>query len=143
MNLFRGTPAPESAPELRDHPCVFFAWRYVDVVDFATGGEQAPEGYVQEYHVDDDRRILDLDADPSLAERFSDRPLTESEIRELLHYPPKQWVALVKRHGYDGIAGADYLCLFDVKEARLLRRWRLEYKESAKGYERTLVHGRQ
>ena len=142
MNGYRGTPEPELALELRDHPCVFFARHYEEVIGFATAGETAPEGYIQEYSIPDGLRLLDLATDVRIVEEFAGRVLKEHEMRKLLHYPSKKWIRFVKRRGFQGISGDDYVCLFDVSPARLLRRWKLEYDEGQRGYMTYLLDGK-
>jgi hypothetical protein len=139
MILYRGTPEPESLPKLRAFPVVFFAFDYVEVVDYATGGEQEPYGYVQEYSVPDNLHLLDLDEDTAIVEQFFGRSLTKAEYIDLLHYPSKEWVAFVKSMGFEGIIG-NYVLLFHVAGARLIRRWRLRYNEEFRRYDAVLIH---
>lgn len=139
MRLFRGTPEPEAFPKLRYHPCIFFALKYEWVVDFATGGEQEPKGYVQEYKAPDTLNIYDQDKNPSLLKRFFGR-LSESEAREIAYWPPREWVSFLRNSGFDGYAGFDYICLWNLAGLKLKKRWRLDYSEGRRDYERTLVH---
>lgn len=139
MILYRGTPEPESLPKLRAFPVVFFAFDYVEVVDYATGGEQEPEGYVQEYSVLDNLHLLDLDEDTSIIEEFFGHALTKAQYIDLLHYPPKEWIASLKEMGFEGVIG-NYVLLFDTYGIRLLRQWRLEYNEEFRRYDATLIH---
>lgn len=140
MILYRGTPEPESLPKLRAFPAVFFAFDYVEVVDYATGGEQEQEGFVQEYFAPDDLHLLDLDEPEgvSIAEEFLGRRLTKAAYLDLLHYPPREWVEFTKVLGFEGIVG-NYVLLFSMNGVRLLRRWRLEYDESRRKYDATIV----
>jgi len=79
MILYRGIPEPELLPELRAYPVVFFAFDYVEVVDYATGGEQE-EGFIQEYLAPDDLGLLDLDEPEGVrvAEEFLGRRLSKA-----------------------------------------------------------------
>jgi len=141
MILYRGTPEPESLPKLRAYPAVFFAFDYIEVVDYATGGEQEPEGFIQEYLVPDDLHLLDLDEPEGIAvaEEFLGRHLTKAAYLDLLHYPPKEWVEMVKERGFEGIVG-NYILLFSMTGVRLLRRWRLVYNEERRRYDAMVVY---
>lgn len=141
MILYRGTPEPESIPTLRAYPVVFFAFDYVEVVDYATGGEQEPEGFVQEYLAPDDLNLLDLDepAGIAVAEDFLGKRMTKAAYLDLLHYPPKEWIEKVREMGFDGIVG-NYVLLFTVAGLRLLRRWRLTYNEDRRRYDAEVVY---
>jgi hypothetical protein len=127
MQLFRGTPEPESIPSLREFPCVFFASRFSDVVHYAGAAKGRP-GYVQEYTAPDTLRILDLDNDLSLATEFLGRELRASEVREFSYHPPEGFVVFLKGLGFDGIV-FDYLCLWTLSGLKLKRRWRIDYPD--------------
>lgn len=139
MILYRGTPEPESLPQLRAFPVVFFAFDYIEVIDYATGGEQEQIGYIQEYFAPDDLILLDLDEDTQSVEEFFGRPLSKAEYIDLLHYPPKEWIAWLKDVGVQGIVG-NYVLLFQPDGLRLLRRWRLDYNEDDRKYDPTLIY---
>lgn len=139
MNLFRGTPVPETGVNLRAFPCVFFAWDYNEAIDYATGGEQE-DGYIQEYYIPDDLNLYDLDEDRSVAEEFLRSPLTKSVYQNLIYYPPKEWIAFLKERGFDGIISDTYTCVFVLHGIKLLNQWKLEYDEERRKYEGTLVH---
>lgn len=138
MILYRGTPEPESLPKLRAYPVVFFAFDYIEVVDYATGGEQELEGFVQEYDVPDNFHLLDLDEDTVVVEEFFGRRLTKAEYVDLLHYPKMEWISWLKERGFDGIVG-NYILLFHVAGLRLLRRWRLEWNDERRRYDATVI----
>lgn len=139
MILYRGTPEPESLPQLRAFPVIFFAFDYIEVVDYATGGEQTEYGYIQEYYAPDDLLLLDLDEDTESVEEFFGRPLTKAEYIDLLHYPPKEWIAFLKEAGVQGIVG-NYVLLFQPTGLRLVRRWRLDYNERRRRYDESLIY---
>lgn len=125
MQLFRGTPEPESIPLLREFPCVFFAFRYSDVVHYS-GARKGRPGYVQEYTAPDTLRVLDLDEDLSLATEFLGMELAALEVREFSYHPPEEWVLFLKGRGFDGLV-FDYLCLWNLSGLRLKRRWKVDY----------------
>lgn len=139
MILYRGTPEPEALPQLRGYPVIFFAFDYVEVIDYATGGEQDQTGYIQEYWAPDNLHVLDLDEDTSIVEEFFGRRLSKPEYIDLLHYPPKEWIAYLKAVGFEGIVG-NYVLLFDSYYLRLLRRWKLDYNERRRRYDESLIY---
>ena len=140
MILYRGTPEPESLPELRAHPVIFFAYDFNEAKDYATGGEQE-NGYIQEYFVPDGFHLLDLDEPEGtmMMEEFLGRSITRTDYNNILHYPTREWVEFVSESGFEGIIG-NYVLLFRPKSLRLLRRWRLDWNEERRRYDERLIY---
>lgn len=138
--MYRGTPEPESEPSLRAHPCVFFAFDYIEVVDYATGGEQH-DGYIQEYEVPATLNLLDMDEkdDLIIVEEFLGHHPRHGELVDLLHYPPKAWASFLKEGGYDGVVMHSYVCTWNVEDIYLLRQWKLEWNEEKKKFDDVLI----
>jgi len=141
MILYRGTKSKERLP-FRGYrgACVFFTSRFDTAADYAAGEKSVDEsgrGWVQKYDVGR-QQILDAGSREArhILANYYKSPF-QLYMEEQFLEPADMFVQVVTSEGYSGLKLGDELCLFWIREAVLLSRWRVTYDPETGNFTRS------